>query len=182
MIRTNRQQLLDGSELLRFPHKKIRAQVIADFVAAAGYRGVVVFSCGNAAKALRDTGLDVIEAGPRGDIKPSKWWSPAEIHREWPDRFDATSGHLPIPLMVEIAKSFRAYLGELAAQKYTVPTGSGETAVCLKIAYPLIDFRPLDDSSKPETTCDPQAPLNLVLDALSTSLKEPAPWPTPTKH
>src|SRR5437016_658912 len=128
------------ARVLDFPAKRIRSRIIASYVRAAGYRGVVVFSCGNSAAALREQGLELIEVGPRGDLKTEKWWTPAEIHRTWPDLFDATSGHLSAPLMGDIAKAFRAHLGELPRVRYAVPSGSGETICCLRVAYPLLDF------------------------------------------
>jgi hypothetical protein len=153
----------DDAAILRFPNKKLRARVIADYVQEAGYRGVVVFTCGNAAAALREQGLEVVEIGPRGGLHAGKWWTQAEIHRSWPDLFDATSGHLSVPLMGDIAKAFRAHLGELPPGRYEVPSGSGETITCLRIAYPLLDFDAAYDNSKPETTLDPDAPLNAIV-------------------
>jgi hypothetical protein len=150
---------------LNFPHKQIRARVIAEFVRAAGYQGVVVFTCGNAAKTLRDEGLSVTEVGPRGDLKTDKWWTIAEIHRAWPDLLDATSGHLTVPLMGDIAKAYLAHLGDLPAGRYSVPSGSGETVTCLRIAYPLLTFDPSYNNDKPETTRHPGAPLNAIVDA-----------------
>jgi len=155
------------SQPLDFPHKQIRARVIAEFVRQAGYRGVVVFTCGNAAKTLRNEGLEVTEIGPRGDLKTEKWWTMAEIHRAWPDLFDATSGHLAVPLMGDIAKAYRAHLGDLSVGRYSVPAGSGETVTCLRIAYPLMTFDPTYDNSKPETTRHEDAPLNAIVDAES---------------
>jgi hypothetical protein len=149
---------------LRFPHKQIRARVIADFVRAAGYRGVVVFTCGNAAQTLRDEQLEVTEIGPRGDLKTEKWWTLAEIHRAWPDLFDATSGHLTAPLMWDIAKAYGAHLGNLPVGRYSVPSGSGETIVCLRLVYPLLKFEPAYDDSKMETTRHSDAPLNAFVD------------------
>jgi hypothetical protein len=153
---------------LRFPNKKLRAKVIADYVRHAGYRGVVVFTCGNAAAALRESGLEVVEIGPRGDLKTEKWWNPSEIHRLHPDLFDATSGHLPACLMVEIGRAFREHLGDLPAGCYAVPTGSGETIMCLRAAYPdpAINFCAMYDNARPETERDPQNPLNKFVDAL----------------
>lgn len=152
---------------LRFPHKQIRSKVIADYVRTAGYRGVVVFSCGNAAAALREQGLEVVEVGPRGDLDANKWWTMAEIHRAWPDLFDATSGHLAVPLMGDIAKAFRAHLGDLPAGRYSVAAGSGETVTCLRIVYPLLTFDATYDNSKPETTRSEDAPLNAIVDTES---------------
>jgi hypothetical protein len=150
--------------VLSFAAKQIRSCVVAGFVRAAGYRGVVVFTCGNSAAALRDQGLEVLEVGPRGDLKTEKWWTQAEIHRAWPDLFDATNGHLSAPLMGDIAKAFRAHLGELPETRYAVPSGSGETICCLRVAYPLLDFEASYDASKPETRRHADAPLNPFVD------------------
>lgn len=155
------------SKPLTFPHKKIRSQVIADYIRHAGYKGVVVFTCGNAAQALRDEGLEVVEIGPRGDLKTDKWWTMAEIRKAWPDLFDATSGHLAVPIMGDIAKAYKEHLGTLKAGRYSVPSGSGETICCLRIAYPLLTFDPAYDNSRPETSRHPDAPLNAIVEAES---------------
>jgi hypothetical protein len=152
--------------LLKFPAKQLRARVIARHVYAAGYPGIVVFTCGNAATALRRaTNASVLEIGPKGELSPNRWYTPAEIHKTWPYLFDATSGHLPIPLMVEIAGEFKQYLGELSGLQL-VPTGSGETILCLSLAYPDVPFVAVYDNSKPPTTRDPHSPLNPIIDAL----------------
>jgi hypothetical protein len=158
----------EPAKLLQFPNKKLRARVIADFVRNSSYRGVVVFSCGNAAKALREEGLDVVEIGPRGDLQTQKWWKAAEIHRLHPGRFDATSGHLPACLMVEVGKAFREHLGDLAPGRYAVPTGSGETIMCLRAAYPSrsVVLYAAYNNDRPETERDPMNPLNDFVDAL----------------
>jgi hypothetical protein len=100
-------------------------------------------------------------------LKTEKWWTQAEIHRTWPDLFDATSGHLSVPLMGDIAKAFRLQLGELPMARYAVPSGSGETICCLRVAYPLLDFEALYDDLKPETQRYPNAPLNPFVDCQS---------------
>lgn len=158
----------ETTPLLRFPNKKLRAGVIAEYVRKAGYRGVVVFTCGNAAAALRAEGLEVVEIGARGDLQTNKWWDTAAIHRLHPDMFDATSGHLPLPLMLAIGKAFRAHLGDLQPGSYAVPTGSGETIICLRAAYPSpgITFMAAYDDSHPSTERDPLNPLNDFVDAL----------------
>lgn len=149
--------------MLTFPQRKhIRAGVIADYVQAAGFSGVVVFTCGNAARALRERGLDVLEIGPHGVLLPGRWWTPAEIHRAWPALFDATSGHLPAPLMVSISKAFRDFLGDLSQREYDVPTGSGETITCLRWAYPDTVFLPVY-SLDAHTKFEPLAPLNYIV-------------------
>jgi len=157
--------------MLRFPNKQIRSSVIADFVQRAGYRGCVCFSCGNASDALKNQGLYVLDVAPKGGLSANTWWTVDEIHKSWPDLFDATSGHLPTPLLNRIASAFKTFLGILPEQRYEVPTGSGETIVCLKLAYPNTNFVPtynLDEATK----YNPQAPLNNLVEIL-TGTKSP---------
>ena len=70
---------------------------------------------------------------------PNRWLTTAEVHRMFPNHFDATSGHLNMELMNRIAAAYRAHLGELSSPQY-VPSGSGECLVCLKLAYPDVQF------------------------------------------
>ncbi len=151
--------------LIQFPNKALRAKVIARYVQAAGYRGVVCFSCGNASAALEACGLYVVDIGPGGSLQAGQWWTPAEIHKAWPDLFDATSGHLPIPLMLDIARAYRTYLGELQGE-YQVPTGSGETITCLRYAYPDCSFVPVYNLDR-ATRLEPNAPLNCIVSGVS---------------
>lgn len=143
----------------------IRASLIADYVREAGIRGVVCFGCGNGAAALRDAGLYVVDVGPRGSITPTRWWQPEEIRRAWPDLFDATSGHLPPPLMDRLAVALREFIGELPEPAYAVPTGSGETVVALCMAYPGTRFIARYGDTR-ETRYDPDAPLNTLVERL----------------
>lgn len=152
---------------LIFPAKKIRAEVIRAYVERAGYRGVVCFSCGNATRALRDAGLYVVDVAPGGSLQAGRWWDAAEIRRAWPDLLDATSGHLPAPLLREIAAAFKAHLGDLRGYYHEIPTGSGETLVCLAMAYPGHKFRPVYGQSD-ATQYEPQAPLNDLVLALQS--------------
>ena len=171
------------TDVLRFPNKQLRARAIEKYVVAAGYGGVVVFTCGNAAQALRErfaetrSILKVVEVGPRGHLKTDKWWTPAEIHATWPELFDATSGHLPLPLIMEVAKEFRNHfvdldgcvrsntmLAPINGRQYYVPTGSGETIVALQMAFPDVLFAAVYDNNNPSTTRDPEAPLNKFVD------------------
>ncbi len=147
-------------KLANLNQKQIRAAVIARYVKNAGYRGVVAFSCGNATAALREAGLWVLDISPDGMLAPTeKWWTPAEIHAAFPDLFDATSGHLPMYLMIEIARELKSTLGKLPEAEYEVPTGSGETIACLRLAYPSITFTPICGIGK-GTEYDSRAPLN----------------------
>jgi hypothetical protein len=158
---TNHHKHLDGSNVLFFAAKAIRASAIHVYVRQAAYQGVVCFSCGNASAALKATGLDVLEIGPKGPVQANSWWSPADIHRIFPTRFDATSGHLPMHLMHTIGGYFRAYLGDLPDDRpIIVPTGSGETLCCLAMAYPEVRFIARYDQSSTATSRHPKAPLN----------------------
>lgn len=147
---------------LRFPNKAIRARVIAKYVRRAGYRGVVCFSCGNASAELRKVLPFVVDISPTGGLVPTLQWSPEAIHTTWPELLDATSGHLPVFLMIRVAGAFREYLGFLSPKTlYHVPTGSGETITCLRWAYPAVHFTPCSDGT-PATKADARAPLWLV--------------------
>jgi len=137
-------------KLLRFPHKKIRAAVIKKFIEKRGYRGVVCFSCGNASRELKNVGLNVLDISPMGDLIPNRWFRPSEVAEKFYGYFDATSGHLPMELMIEIAAEYKKYLG-LSLPSCYIPTGSGETIFCLKLAYPdeeLIAVYNLDEATE----------------------------------
>ena len=150
-------------EFLVFPHKQIRALVIYSYLRDSDYKGIVVLSCGNASRALKEVykydNFDIITP------KSTHWFSNEEIAKKWFGYFDATSGHLPLWLMVRIAESFRLYLGELNNKRYYVPTGSGETIICLKIAYPNKDFIAVYNLNN-ATKYEKYAPLNKVVSAL----------------
>ena len=153
---------------LKFDNKGIRATVIAQYLAdaAKAIDGVVCFSCGNSAKALRHAGLDVLEIGRNGPLQPSEWWTPAQIARFFPTRFDATSGHLPAHLMAAIGAAYWRELGDLPKTAYAIPSGSGETIVCLGIAYPRHCFTAAYDDNQPWTEYDARAPLNSLVETL----------------
>lgn len=154
-----------------FPHKNIRAAVIWQHVTRAGcYDGVVCFSCGNASAALRDSGppdMQIVEIGPRGCLQTSDWWEPWQIAKTWPRLFDATPGHLPLPMMMELAAAYRQFLGQITAGGVVdVPTGSGETITALFMAYGP-HFRPVYDQREPSTRRDDESPLNALVDLLA---------------
>lgn len=125
--------------LLTFPHKAFRSKIIKQYMEEAGYTGAVCLTCGNAGRELRALGVDTVIIGETGDLSPNRWLSTAEVHRLFPDRFDATSGHLNMELMNRIAEQYRKYLGKLDSPQY-IPSGSGECLTCLKLAYPDIEF------------------------------------------
>lgn len=141
--------------------KEIRARLIDRYVKAAGLRGVVCFSCGNASQALQARpDLYVVEVAPGGQLRPETWWGTAAIRRSWPDLLDGTSGHLPADLMVLLGAELRFRIGPLkAGQLYRVPTGSGEALVALALAYPDVRFRACYNVG-PGTSYEAEAPLN----------------------
>lgn len=154
-----------GPRYLLRMSKVLRSRVVAAYMREAGYRGAVVFSCGNASDALRAQGVRVLAVAPNGDLQTTRWWEPAEIHRTWPELLDATSGHLPVHCMVAIAREYRLRLGELNPDAiYEVLTGSGETITCLRWAYPRQVFLPVSDGSA-ATERDERSPLRLVSEA-----------------
>ena len=162
-------------KLLVFPHKQIRAQVIKEYMQAAGYTRAVCFSCGNAAQALQAAGVDVLHIGERGDLTPNKWYTLAEIKRDFPLCFDATSGHLPIDLMQALAQAYRHYLQDSLGDTVYVPTGSGETLVCLKLAYPDKKFYAVYDLNK-ATEYSKDAPLNEMVALLAAGVVRWKKW------
>lgn len=157
------------SDLLRFPHKRLRAAAIREYMAEAGLARCVCFSCGNAAEALIAEGVDTLHIGPHGVLAPTRWFTPAQIARAFPGFFDATSGHLPLSLMTEIGQRYRAYLGGLP-DVVRVPSGSGETLVCLKLAYPETDFVAVYNLDE-ATEYSAHAPLNSLVKALSKGVE-----------
>lgn len=123
---------------------------------------VICFSCGNASRELREAGLDVLDVSPSGHLLANKWFTSRDFLKYFGEYFNATSGYLPFDLMYDIGQAFRVYLGELPEINY-VACGSGETLVCLKLAYPDKNFIAVYDNSNPATVLDEESPLyNLV--------------------
>lgn len=153
--------------LLRVPAKRVRAEIIRRHCWDT-YPGVVCFTCGNAADALRDVGLSVIEVGPRGVLNAPRWWTPSAVRRSWPHLFDATSGHLPSWMLVAMAQRWRELLtpelGPMLGVVY-VPSGSGETAITLALAYPSWSIVPVFNLDA-ATEWEPQTPLLPLMEAL----------------
>lgn len=150
---------MKNDEVLRFPHKAIRAQAIKKYMEQAGYTRAVCFSCGNAARELEAAGVDVLHIGEHGELAPRKWFSQAEIARDFAGYFDATSGNLPAELMGDIARRYREHLQDTLDDTVYVPTGSGETLVCLKMAYPDKHFVAVYNMDE-ATAYSEEAPLN----------------------
>jgi hypothetical protein len=143
--------------------KVIRAELIRDYLHQCGQTETVCFSCGIASAALRKVGLTVCEV-----INPEKWWDPFEIAFFY-GMFDSTSGHLPVFLMEKIAVRLRS---ELSLSEFDqginfLKCGSGETFVCMKMAFPEVFMIPVYDDMNPATKYNEGAPLNGLVKALS---------------
>lgn len=143
--------------------KKIRAEIIKEYLFCLNTDKTVCFSCGNASRNLKETGLNVIEV-----VNPERWWDQFEIAGKY-KIFDSTSGHLPMFLMKKIAEQLRDLVNmKLDKTKVNyIEAGSGETFVCLKIAFPEIEMTPVYDDSKKATKYNELAPLNNLVRALS---------------
>lgn len=149
--------------LLEFGAKRLRSRAVRRYMERAGYDRAVCFSCGNASRELRMAGVDVLDVSPTGDMLALRWFEPSEIARTFPGMLDATSGHLPMECMLEVA---REYEGVDVPEEAWVPCGSGETLVCLKMAHPSARLHAvynLDDSTRYEE----RAPLNRLVAALA---------------
>ena len=151
--------------LLVFPHKAIRAKAIRLYMDEYGYKKAVCFSCGHASDALKSVGVETLAIAPNGDLEAHRWFRQGEIAENFNGFFDATSGHLPVELMNSIATEYRRYLGEIPMLNY-IPCGSGETLVCLKMAYPdrkFVAVYNIDESTK----YNEYAPLNSLVKAIA---------------
>ncbi len=155
-------------------NKKERARVIVDYAKAHFYEGIVVFSIGNPddlKRSILRSSLNLISVSPDGDLQSAnKWWSQEEIRASWPSYFDATSGHLPIFLINKIVNEIRnRYWGLNEGLAYYVPTGSGETFVCMAIAFPKVAFRAVYNIDR-YTQWNPNAPLNALVESLANEV------------
>lgn len=149
--------------------KHIRADVIDRYMRANGFRLCVCFSCGNASRILKEHGVPCVAVAPDGDLLAGRWWTMAEIRRTFPTAFDATSGQLPADVMLQVAHEFRKEFAPLFAdgdKAYVIPTGSGETVLCLKLAFPDRTFIAQWRTGDPNCEYEPCAPLTPFVRAL----------------
>lgn len=145
-------------QTINFPNKKLRSKVIKEYINKTAFSKVVCFSCGNASRELKNVGLNVLDVSPTGDLIANRWFKSSDFKKYFAEYFNATSGYLPFDLMFEIGKEFKNYLGDLPQTNY-IATGSGETLVCLKLAYPDKSFIAVYDNSNIATTYDTDSPL-----------------------
>lgn len=155
-------------ELFRFPNKKYRAEVIRDYMAEHGYERAVCFSCGNASRALKEAGIPTLDISAGGDLIANRWFEIGEVHKYFPDYFDATSGHLPMDCMLKIAQ-FYALMLTTIPKEIILPTGSGETLVCLKLAFPETKITAIYNLDA-ATQYDAEAPLNKLVEILAAKI------------
>lgn len=153
------------NNLFRFPNKKLRAEAIKEYMQEYGFKRAICFSCGNASRALKECGVETLDISVSGDMQALKWFTIGEIKDKFPNYFDATSGHIPIDCMVKVAEKFKEYLGEMP-KEITLPTGSGETLVCLKMAYPDCEINAVYNLDN-ATQFDKDAPLNKMVELLA---------------
>ncbi len=168
----------EGKPIPVFPYnlrlKRLRAEVIAEHLEQIGEPRCVCFTCGNAANALREQGVQVVEVGDEGELAPRKWFGYGEIQQVFNGLFDATSGHLPMPLMRKVAErvgldgkipAWVSLANKLMGRVF-VPTGSGESIVVLNMAFPNIELLPVR-FAHPATEYNHSAPLNALVYAIT---------------
>lgn len=90
-----------------------------------------------------------------------------EIRKTFPDSFDATSGHLPTDLMNQLAEEYALIFSDTIkeGQTYTIPTGSGETVICLRMAFPKSRFIAQWNNQDPSCEYSDHAPLARLVKA-----------------
>jgi hypothetical protein len=82
------------------------------------------------------------------------------------DVFDATSGHLPFWMMARLAEKYRqlySFSIPSTEDAIEIPTGSGETIGCLRMAFPTVSFIPVWDSTQPNLEYHPPCDTARVL-------------------
>ena len=162
---------------LNFPHKQLRAEVIRDYIyrVYGPDKKIICFSCGNASDALKFKGLNVLDIGTHGAFTPNYWFEQAEINYLFPDYFDATCGHLSMEVMLKLAHKYKQWIDDNYDElddEYDIYCGSGETLVCLKLAYPNIAYNAVYNvpSLLAETEYYKYAPLNKLVELLAKSV------------
>lgn len=159
---------MNNTMMLQFPNKALRAQAIKAYMQAYGHDKAVCFSCGNASRALKKAGVKTLDISATGDLLAQRWFTIGEVKQYFPDYFDATSGHLPADCMRMVADAYKDYLKRIPSEIY-LPTGSGETLVCLKLAFPYTKITAvynLNDATKYEQN----APLNDMVKLLADGI------------
>lgn len=154
------------AELFRFNNKELRSIIIKKYMQRHGFDKAVCFSCGNASRQLKAAGVKTLDISPTGDMQANRWFTIGEIKAAFPDYFDATSGHLTMDCMRDIADEFYYQLHKIMPKAIELPTGSGETLVCLKMAFPQTRIKAVYNLNA-ATQYEPDAPLNNLVRLLA---------------
>lgn len=139
---------------------------------------MVCCSCGNASKALKETGLYTVAIAPNGDLRANRWFKHQEIARMFPGLLDATSGHLPLPLMERIGQAYAECLTTQADKlfwahhDFYLPTGSGETLLALRLVFAGTRFHPIRWKGNPATEFNHKSLLNHGLQLMNLPMVE----------
>lgn len=150
-----------------FPNKILRTHAIKKYMEIYGYKRAVCFSCGNASRELKLAGVDTLDISPTGQLQALRWFTMGQIHDRFPDYFDATSGHLPMECMLMVADAFKSHFKGLdIPNEINLPTGSGETLVCLKLAFPTLKINAIYNLDG-ATEYNENAPLNDLVKLLA---------------
>ena len=155
--------------MILLARKDIRSKVIVDYYGDVKY---ICFSSGTAVEELKKLGVAVFGCGDYegADYKPDRWFTQKEIAETFPSMVDVTCGHLPIELMLKLADAYKASIGKLHEDNtYTVLTGSGETIVCLKMAYPNVEFVAQYNTDS-HTKYNKEAPLNKLVELVAKTI------------
>lgn len=157
------------AELFRFENKRLRAIAIRAYMARYGFDKAVCFSCGNASRELKKAGVKTLDISPKGDLAALRWFTIGEIRQAFPNHFDATSGHLPTDCMYDVADLFYTNLFKRMPDEILLPTGSGETLVCLKLAFPKTKITAVYNLDA-ATQFEENAPLNGLVKMLADKI------------
>ena len=157
------------NNLYRFNNKELRSIAIKAYMQRYGFEKAVCFSCGNASRMLKEAGVKTLDISPTGDLQANRWFTMGEIKNAFPDYFDATSGHLPIECMEMISTVFYSHLYKTMPKEINLPTGSGETLVCLKMAFPDTKITAIYNID-PATQYEEEAPLNNLVRLLAEKI------------
>ena len=157
------------TELFRFNNKELRSIVIRAYMQRHGFDKAVCFSCGNASRQLKAAGVKTLDISQTVDMQANRWFTIGEIKAAFPDYFDATSGHLPMDCMQDIADEFYFHLHKSMPGSILLPTGSGETLVCLKMAFPKTIITAVYNMDA-ATQYEEDAPLNSLVGLLADNI------------
>lgn len=159
---------MNEADLFRFNNKQIRSIAIKHYMQLHGFDKAVCFSCGNASRMLKEAGVKTLDISPTGDLQANRWFRIGEIAAAFPGYFDATSGHLPMDCMHAVSDIFYYELRELPGA-INLPTGSGETLVCLKMAFPKTKITAVYNLDT-ATQFEENAPLNALVKLLAEDI------------